>query len=246
MTPPFFTASFNIASAAVVPGPPHTSRPISSRICATESPTAGVGANDKSTIPKGTFNRCDASRPTSCPIRVILNAVCLMQAATSSMLACSPSFCNAARTTPGPDTPTLITQSGSDTPWKAPAINGLSSTALQNTTSFAAPKQLLSFVISAHSRTICPINLTASILIPAFVEPILTLEQTISVSFKACGIDMISSRSPSVIPFCTRAEYPPMKLMPISLPALSSVFAYFTQSPPETLCNNAIGVTDTR
>ena len=136
-------------------------------------------------MPNGTFKRCEASRPTNCPIRVILNAVCLMQAATSSMLACSPNFCKAARTTPGPDTPTLMTQSGSDTPWKAPAINGLSSTALQNTTSFAAPKQLLSFVTSAHSRTICPITFTASMLIPAFVEPIFTLEQTISVSFNA-------------------------------------------------------------
>ena len=83
-------------------------------------------------------------------------------------------------------------------------------------------------------------------LIPAFVEPIFTLEQTISVSFKACGMDIISSRSPWVIPFCTNAEYPPIKLIPISLPALSSIFAYFTQSPPETLCSSAIGVTDTR
>ena len=32
MTPPFFTASFNRASAAVVPWVPQTSRPISSRI----------------------------------------------------------------------------------------------------------------------------------------------------------------------------------------------------------------------
>ena len=39
--------------------------------------------------------------------------------------------------TPGPLTPTLITASASVTPWKAPAINGLSSGALQKTTSFA-------------------------------------------------------------------------------------------------------------
>ena len=65
-----------------------------------------------------------------------------------------PAFLTASLTTPGPDTPVLITTSGSLTPWNPPAINGLSSTALQNTTSFAAPKQLLSFVISAVSRTI--------------------------------------------------------------------------------------------
>ena len=44
-------------------------------------------------------------------------------------------------TTPGPDTPTLIIASASVTPWKAPAINGLSSGALQNTTSLAQPNE---------------------------------------------------------------------------------------------------------
>ena len=52
MRPPFFTESFKSASAAVVPGPPQLSNPISSNTCATLSPTAAVGANDKSTIPK--------------------------------------------------------------------------------------------------------------------------------------------------------------------------------------------------
>ena len=45
MTPPFLTASFSMASAAVVPGPPHVPTPISSKMSATESPTAGVGAS---------------------------------------------------------------------------------------------------------------------------------------------------------------------------------------------------------
>ncbi len=43
ITPPFFTASFNKASAAVVPCVPTASKPISSKINATLSPTAGVG-----------------------------------------------------------------------------------------------------------------------------------------------------------------------------------------------------------
>ena len=54
MTPPFLTASFSRARAAVVPCVPQVSRPIASRICATLSPTAGVGARERSTIPKGT------------------------------------------------------------------------------------------------------------------------------------------------------------------------------------------------
>ena len=62
MTPPFLTASLSIARVAVVPWAPHCSRPISSRIWATESPTAGVGARDRSTMPKGTPRRRLASR----------------------------------------------------------------------------------------------------------------------------------------------------------------------------------------
>ena len=49
-------------------------------------------------------------------------------------------------TTPGPLTPTLMMASASVTPWKAPAMKGLSSGALQNTTSFAQPRESCSFV----------------------------------------------------------------------------------------------------
>ena len=55
----------------------------------------------------------------------------------------------AAATTPGPETPTDKTASPSPGPWKAPAINGLSSGALQNTTNFAQPKPSESFVLWA-------------------------------------------------------------------------------------------------
>ena len=65
MTPPFLTASFSMARIAVVPQPPQTSRPTSSRMRATESPMAGVGARDRSTMPNGTPRRWLASAPTS-------------------------------------------------------------------------------------------------------------------------------------------------------------------------------------
>ena len=84
MTPPFFTASFSSARAAVVPWVPQTARPISSRIRATLSPMAGVGARDRSTIPKGVFRRRDASVATIWPMRVIWKAVFLMVSATTS------------------------------------------------------------------------------------------------------------------------------------------------------------------
>ena len=173
MTPPFLTWSFSKASAAVVPCVPTISRPISSRIRATESPTAGVGASDKSTIPNSTPKRSDAILPTSCPMRVTLKAVFLTTSATTSND--SPrTFSRARFTTPGPETPTLMTTSASPTPWKAPAMNGLSSTAFAKTTSLA---QLISSNFAA-STMISPISRTASILIPVFVEPTLTELQT--------------------------------------------------------------------
>ena len=50
-----------MARAAVVPGAPTRSKPISSRISATLSPIAGVGARDRSMMPNGIFRRLEAS-----------------------------------------------------------------------------------------------------------------------------------------------------------------------------------------
>ena len=57
-------------------------------------------------------------------------------------------------------------------------MKGLSSGALQKTTSLAQPMQSRSAVFSAAARITGPIMATASILIPALVEPIFTDEQT--------------------------------------------------------------------
>ena len=180
MIPPFLTWSFKSASAAVVPGAPARSKPINSRISATLSPMAGVGANERSMMPNGTFRRRDASLATSWPTRVILKAVRLIVSQRTSKL--SPFTCSSAYfTTPGPLTPTLTTASASDTPWKAPAMNGLSSGALQRTTSLAQPKEPLSLVASAVSLMISPSRRTASILIPVLVEPTFTELQMKSV-----------------------------------------------------------------
>ena len=108
--------------------------------------------------------------------------------------------------THGPLTPTLITASASVTPWNAPAIKGLSSGALQNTTSFIQSALSCASLISAVSLMISPISRTASILIPVLVEPRFTELQTRSVACSACGIERISSSSALVIPFDTSAE----------------------------------------
>ena len=178
-------------------------------------------------IPNGIPRRAEASPATSCPTRVILNAVFLIVSQSSSK-PFPRAFSIAFFTTPGPLTPTLIIVSASVTPRNAPAINGLSSGALQRITSFAQPRESLSFVASAASFTICPHKRTASILIPVFVDPTLTELQILSVSASACGIERIRFSSLGVIPFDTSAEYPPMKFTPTFSAARSSVRAIVT------------------
>ena len=156
-------------------------------------------------IPNGMFSRLEASCATSWPTRVTLNAVFLIVSQSTSKF--SPrTFSRACLTTPGPETPTLMMASASVTPWKAPAMNGLSSGALQKTTSFAHPRQLFSLLASAVFLMISPISLTASMLIPVLVEPRLMELQTKSVTASACGIERIRSSSAVVIPLLTRAE----------------------------------------
>ena len=104
-------------------------------------------------------------------------------------------------------------------------MKGLSSTALQNTTSLAQPKPPCAAVSSAVRFTVSPMSATASMLIPARVEPIFTLEQTSSVSASASGMERISFSSAGVMPFCTRAEKPPMKSTPVASRARSSALA---------------------
>ncbi|SIN18252.1 Uncharacterised protein [Mycobacteroides abscessus subsp. abscessus] len=150
-------------------------------------------------------------------------------------------------TTPGPDTPTETTVSASCTPWKAPAMNGLSETALAKTTSLAHPKPWASAVSSAVSRITSPMVRTAFMLIPAREEPMSTEEHTTSVSARACGIEAIRARSAGVAPLSTRAENPPMKSTPTALAAASRVPAYSVRScSPLAAATRAIGVTATR
>ena len=168
----------------------------------------------------------------------------MTSSATSSIGASLGSLASAARTAPGPDTPTWISQSGSPGPWKAPAMKGLSSGALQNTTSFASPMHILSLVRSAVSRMTRPIRATASMLMPDLVEPTLIEEQTSSVSASARGMLLISRLSPAEKPLCTSAPNPPIKLTPTALAAASSAFAYCTGSASGAAPSSiAIGVT---
>jgi tRNA/tmRNA/rRNA uracil-C5-methylase (TrmA/RlmC/RlmD family) len=86
------------------------------------------------------------------------------------------------------------------------ALNGLSSGALQNTTSFIQSTESRSFERSATSNKISPIRRTASILIPVFVDARFTELQTRFVRQSAIGIERISISSAFVMPFDTSAE----------------------------------------
>ena len=80
-------------------------------------------------------------------------------------------------------------------------------------------------LVPSAALMVSPISFTASILMPALVEPTLTEEHTTSVTARASGMERISFLSASVIPFWTRAEKPPMKLTPTALAALSMASA---------------------
>ena len=144
-------------------------------------------------------------------MRVTLNAVRLITLASSPRSASG--CCSSARnTTPGPLTPTLMTQSGSPMPWNAPAMNGLSSTALQNTTSFAQPmpsraavRRAVSHDDFAHARDGVHVDAGAR---GADVDRRADALGAASAS----GIESISASSPGVMPLCTSAEKPPMKV----------------------------------
>ena len=174
---------------------------------------------------KYTPRRSAARLPTSCPTRVILKAACLMASAHASNRA-PRTLWRARCTTPGPETPTEMVVSASCTPWNAPAMKGLSLTALAKTTSLAHPNPLVSAVRSAVSRTTSPMRLTPLILIPAREEPMFTEEHTTSVSASAVGMEFMSVLSAGVAPLSMSALNPPMKFTPTAFAAASRVRAY--------------------
>ena len=95
-------------------------------------------------------------------------------------------------------------------------MKGLSSTALQNTTSFAQPKPPCAAVSSAgalddltHERN--GVHVYTGLAWSRRSRD----EQTSSVVASASGMAAISFLSASVIPFCTSAEKPPMKFTPV-------------------------------
>ena len=99
-------------------------------------------------------------------------------------------------------------------------MKGLSSGTLQKVTILAEPIDR-GRPCDATRRAALGHRITASMLMPARVEATLTDEQTRCVSAMAWGMASISAVSRAVKPFCTSAEKPPTKSMPISAAAAS-------------------------
>ena len=85
-------------------------------------------------------------------------------------------------------------------------MKGLSSGALQSTTSRAQQEPPVSADNIAARLITCPISRTASILMPALVVATFTLAHTFCVAFSASGMEDMSARSAGVKPLCTSAE----------------------------------------
>ena len=105
----------------------------------------------------------------------------------------------------------------------------------------------MSLVSTAASRMTSAMRSTASMLMPARTEATLTEEQTRSVVESAAGMESIRRRSASPMPFCTRAEKPPMKSMPSSSAARSIASAMGVRSASgQAAAIWATGVTEMR
>ena len=137
---------------------------------------------------------------------------------------------SALATTPGPEMPTEIAASPSPKPWKAPAMKGLSGTALAKTTSLAQPIADWSAVTAAVSFTTSPMNATASMLMPAPVVATFTEPHTRVVCASAYGSAAMTSSSIREACFSTIALKPPMKSTPTVAAASSSARARSSSS----------------
>ena len=158
ITPPFFTASFSKRQRRRwCRGCRTASRPISSRMCRHRIAHCRRGRQGQDPqCRRARPAAAEASRATNCPTRVIRKAVRLIVSATTSKDCALARLPERASTTPGPLTPTLIAQSPSPGPWNAPAMKGLSSTALEKTTSLAQPRPSWSLGALGRSFTASP------------------------------------------------------------------------------------------
>ena len=132
-------------------------------------------------------------------------------------------------TTPGPLTPTLIAQSRSPTPWKAPAYEGVVLYGVAEDDEFRAAERVL--VLRQEGRLLYD---RAHLLHRVHVDAGAARAEVdggadAHPSRRApSGTELMSFWSEAAVPFWTSAENPPMKLTPTSAAARSSVRAIST------------------
>ena len=173
MTPPFFTASLSSASAAVVPCVPQTSRPISSRIAATRVAHRRRGRQGQIDDAEGHVQPLATLRSaTSWPMRVMWKAVRLIVSRHYvEGLALARSSSATLDHAGAADAHADSAQSPSPGPWNAPAMKGLSSTALAEDHQLgAAQAVVVRGQLGGLLDRPCPSCATASMSMPARVE----------------------------------------------------------------------------
>ncbi len=205
-----------------------------------------VGASDRSTMPNGTPSLSEAARLTSSHMRVTPNAVRLMALASWPKSSIGW-FLNGRQHDARPLTPDVEHALRLTDAVKGAAMNGLSSTALQKTTSMAQPSPPTRRSERRLSQTIGPSRATASMLMPARVVPTLTEAHTRSVVLRAWGIEASRARS-RASSFMHKAEIAAEKVDALPGAPRDRAPARTRCSPgfPSASATIAIGVTEIR
>ena len=226
MTPPFLTASFKSASAAVVPCVPQVSRPISSSMRATLSPTAGVGARERSTMPKGTPRRRLASWATSWPMRVTRKAVFLIGLGDDAEVRAAHRACSALMDDAGAGDADVydrvrLADAVEGAGHEGVVLDGVAEDDELGAAEAALRGGELRGLLDDAAHEGDGVHVYAG-LGGADVDG---GADQLRLGQLARGMERISLSSAGVMPFCTRAEKPPTKLTPVSRRASSRASA---------------------
>ena len=171
-----------------------------------------------------------------------------MASATAVRSASCGSASTIARTTPGPEMPTLMTSSASPVPWTRAGHERVVLDHVGEHHELGAADAVAVGGERGGRRTMtCAMRATASMLMPARVVATFTEEQTRSVAASAAGIERDERVVAAPMPLCTSAEKPPMKSTPTSCAARSIARASGVRSShAHAAATEAIGVTEMR
>ncbi len=203
------------------------------RISPTLSPTVGVGASERSTMPNATPSSAATSRPISSPTRVTRKLVILISSARSPKVSFSlhgQAAPQGAADHARPGDADVDGGLGLAGAHVGPGHEGVVFGDVGEHDQLGAAEALrVSAVAAAMPQDDVAHLPTASMLMPARREATLTDAHTRSVCESTSGSESITTASPGVMPLWTRAVKPPTKSTPHSAAAASSVLATCTR-----------------